>query len=394
MKIMFAVATYWPFQDGVAHVTKYLAEGLAGRGHEVYIYTSTGNQNRSDLPQKETHNGVKVERIRLYTRWPVRFKGLNSESNAVHYFKRIQEINPDVLIVVCAQTWTLDWIAPYLERLKCKKIFYSHGFSALKDKYNIKEELKKKNVLGAYIEYRKKLYFQSLYKVIEKFDKAIYISDIEKGYQYVLDHGLKNGIILENAIEEQFLSNIMQHDNKDETEEFQILCVANYNENKNQELLIRAFAKAEIGKSKVIFVGSAETLYLSALRKTATELLRDNPEKRVEFNVGIDRDEIYELYKKADIYVCTSKSETFSLVLYEAAATGMPVVSTRVGIAEKMEGIILIEKISDLVKNIEILYSNQELRKEKGNAVRNYVKTLNPVIDDKISELERIISSL
>ncbi len=72
----------------------------------------------------------------------------------------------------------------------------------------------------------------------------------------------------------------------------------------------------------------------------------------------------------------------------------MPVVSTRVGIAEKMEGIILIEKISDLVKNIEILYSNQELRKEKGNAVRNYVKTLNPVIDDKISELERIISSL
>ncbi len=371
MKIMFAVATYWPFQDGVAHVTKYLAEGLVGRGHEVYIYTSTGNQDRSDLPQKEIHNGVEVERIRLYTRWPVRFKGLNSESNAVHYFKRIQEINPDVLIVVCAQTWTLDWIAPYLERLKCKKIFYSHGFSALKDKYNIKEvcaqtwtldwiapylerlkckkifyshgfsalkdkynikeELKKKNVLGAYIEYRKKLYFQSLYKVIEKFDKAIYISDIEKGYQYVLEHGLKNGIILENAIEEQFLSNIMQHDNKDETEEFQILCVANYNENKNQELLIRAFAKAEIGKSKVIFVGSAETLYLSALRKTATELLRDNPEKRVEFNVGIDRDEIYELYKKADIYVCTSKSETFSLVLYEAAATGMPVVSTRVG---------------------------------------------------------------
>lgn len=392
---MFSVATYWPFQDGVAHVTKYLAEGLAGRGHEVYIYTSTGNQDRLDLPQKEIYNGVEIERIRVYTRWPVRFKGLNSESNAVHYFNRIQEINPDVLIVVCAQTWTLDWIVPYLERLKCKKIFYSHGFSALKDKYNIKEELKKKNLLGAYIEYRKKLYFQSLYKVIEKFDKAIYISDIEKGYQYALEHGLKNGIILENAIEEQFLSNIMIHDNnKDETEEFQILCVANYNENKNQKFLIRAFAKAKIGKSKVIFVGSSETSYLNDLMRVATELLKDNPEKKIEFKVGLAREDIYDLYRKADIYVCTSRSETFSLVLYEAAATKMPVVSTTVGIAEKMDGIVLVRQESDLTNALESLYKDRELREKYAEKIKAYVDKTKPRISEKVFELEKILEYL
>ena len=229
---MFSVATYWPFQDGVAHVTKYLAEGLAKRGHQVFVYTSTGNKNRLDIPLIEEHNGVEIERIRVYTRWPIRLKGLDSRSNPVHYFRRIKEFAPDVLVVVCAQTWTFDWIIPYLEQIKCKKVFFSHGFSSLKEKYNIKEELIKRNFVNAYIEYKEKVYFKKLYQYIEKFDKAIYISDIEKGYQYVLEHGLKNGIILENAIEEQFLSNIMQHDNnKNETEEFQILCVDNYNEN-------------------------------------------------------------------------------------------------------------------------------------------------------------------
>lgn len=41
-------------------------------------------------------------------------------------------------------------------------------------------------------------------------------------------------------------------------------------------------------------------------------------------------------YQAADIYLCTSEYESFSLALVEAIATGLPVVTTRVGVAEDL----------------------------------------------------------
>ena len=37
MRILFAVPSYWPSQDGVANITGYLAGGLAERGHQVLV---------------------------------------------------------------------------------------------------------------------------------------------------------------------------------------------------------------------------------------------------------------------------------------------------------------------------------------------------------------------
>ena len=80
MLILFAVPSYWPSQDGVANITGYLAEGLVKRGHEVLILTSAGNGGLQELPDKEEHNNVKIERMRIYVRWPLRLKGRDKES--------------------------------------------------------------------------------------------------------------------------------------------------------------------------------------------------------------------------------------------------------------------------------------------------------------------------
>ena len=80
MKIMFAVPCYWPSQDGVTQITKYLAEGLAQRGHEVLVYTSTGNGGLQVLPEKEEHGGVQIERTRIYVRWTMKLKGRDRNS--------------------------------------------------------------------------------------------------------------------------------------------------------------------------------------------------------------------------------------------------------------------------------------------------------------------------
>ena len=80
MKIFFAVATYWPMQDGVANITGYLAEGLAARGHEVMVLTGIRSSGET-LLRKEVHRGVSIERMKIYVRWPLRVKGLDKESS-------------------------------------------------------------------------------------------------------------------------------------------------------------------------------------------------------------------------------------------------------------------------------------------------------------------------
>ena len=104
MKIMFAVPCYWPSQDGVTHITKYLAEGLAARGHEVLVYTSAGNGGLQVLPKRESHGGVSIERTRVYVQWPLHLKGRDEESTQKKYYERVCSYRPDVLLLVCAQT--------------------------------------------------------------------------------------------------------------------------------------------------------------------------------------------------------------------------------------------------------------------------------------------------
>ena len=75
MRIFIAVPSYWPSQDGVANITGYLAEGLAKSGHDILVLTSAGNGGLQKLPNKEEHNKVNIERMRIYVRWPLKLKG-------------------------------------------------------------------------------------------------------------------------------------------------------------------------------------------------------------------------------------------------------------------------------------------------------------------------------
>ena len=169
MKIFFAVATYWPMQDGVANITGYLAEGLAARGHEIMVLTGRSGGRTEEMPREEVHNDVFIKRMKVYVRWPLQVKGLDRESNRKKYYEKILEFQPDVLIVVCSQIWTFDWLMPYLDRIACPKFFYSHGYSKWKERYNYREKLKNRNILGVIEEYKCKRYYDGLYKYIAKY---------------------------------------------------------------------------------------------------------------------------------------------------------------------------------------------------------------------------------
>ncbi len=395
MRIMFAVPTYWPSQDGVANITGYLARGLAGRGHELFVLTNSGDSGLLELPERERHENVEIVRMRIETKWPLVLRGRDEKSSPESYLRHIKDCQPDVLVVVCSQIWTLDWLIPYLDEITCVKVFYSHGYSKWQEKYDYAGQLKNRNILGAWILYRCKKYYDNLYKTIRKFDLAIYLSKQSNSVRYAEKYDLQNGEILENAIDDIFFDSGMRHEYpRNEKRPLTYLFVANYNGNKNQEMLLRAFADADIGKAKLVLAGYEENEYYHKLEDISRERLMTQADKEVLLLTHLEREEVIDLYRTCDIFVCSSLSETWSIVAHEAAAAAMPIISTDVGVYGDIDGVYLVGGQEEMKRAMEELFYSEAERERRGNDAYEWVIKRNCRISDKVDWLDEKLCEL
>jgi len=96
---------------------------------------------------------------------------------------------------------------------------------------------------------------------------------------------------------------------------------------KDQELLLRAFAKAfPSAGARLRVVGDGPLR--ESLRRLATAL---GVASRVEFLGRLPRSGVVEALRSADSFVLSSRAETFGVVLLEALACGVPVIATACG---------------------------------------------------------------
>lgn len=393
MRIIIASPSYWPSQDGVTIITSYLAEGLAARGHEATVLTSAGNGGLQKLPHRERHGEVDIVRMRINVQWPLVIKGRDKESTKRVYLQYIQQNKPDALIVVCSQTWTLDWLLSDLRKITCAKIFYSHGYSAWEEEYPFGEQIRRRNILGVWSLLKNKWYYDKLYQKIAMFDRAIYLSEENNSALYAQRYGLTNGRVLKNAIDDCFFEPQMQHTYEDK-EILRFLYVANYNDNKNQKMLIDAFAKADIGKSQLVLVGFEENAYSDMLKQYSKEVLQGQHQKEVVFKTHISREQVIDQYRICDVFTCASRSETYSIVAHEAGATGMPIISTNVGIYSKITGVYLANDEEQMREAMECLYKYPEERKRRGEQIKGWIDKQKCRIKDKIDWLENDLQNI
>ena len=176
--------------------------------------------------------------------------------------------------------------------------------------------------------------------------------------------------VIKNSISPQrFHSNsLIENDNeltvsKDENV---ILCVGTICERKGQKDLIEAFMKLPQNlqeNTTIVFAGNGDTNYCKRIRKIVNNhlLLR----KKIVFLESSAH--VKSLYKKSDIYVCTSKEESYPRVILEAMHFNLPIITTPVyGISEQViedknalffnpgDFITLSDKISLLLTDIEL----------------------------------------
>lgn len=154
-------------------------------------------------------------------------------------------------------------------------------------------------------------------------------------------------------------------------ESFKFINIANLNKNKNQSFLIKAFANAFIDKKNVSLVILGGGPEYDKLKKEIENL---NMKEQISLYGFARREEILRELQSSNVFVLSSKYETFGVVLIEAMSCGLPVISTKCGgpesiITNKNLG-LLVE--SDNIQELSTAMLNVYSDKYDSKYIRSY----------------------
>lgn len=380
MKIIFTVNTYYPLKDGVQAVTQYLAEGLAKK-HDVIVITGRHGLEKSE----DSHKGVNIRRIEAYTKHTIH-KGNKKEYLQV-LFNEIK--SADVLISVCTQTPLTDWVLSKIDDVKCTKILYMHGMIDFKYKPSDFSSISK-IISKLWNNIRWKLYYSYYENRFRAYDVISQLHKYDDAYLYFSKKEFNNLAVIENAADDEFFHEVQK--DKLSLPKRYILCVNNYIERKNQELCLNAFYKAESNDYEMIFIGSSKTSYYDRLIDIDNKLRKQYGVKKVKFLTDVPRSHIPAYVKNSQIYIIGSKWEAYPISIIEAMASGVPFISTDVGVVKHLPGGIIVRSEDEMVTAINRLISDVKYAKELGTTGFLYAEE-NFKISKKVTQLEQIITN-
>lgn len=156
----------------------------------------------------------------------------------------------------------------------------------------------------------------------------------------------------------------------------QLLCVGRLVPAKGQHILLQACAllQKEGLEFRLTFIGEGPDRF--SLEQFAAS---NNIDRMVTFTGALGQDKVRRHYDSADIFVLASFAEGVPVVLMEAMAKEIPVISTCItGIPELIEhgrdGLLAIPgNTEDLALQIRMLLQNRQLRRKLGQAGRHKV---------------------
>ena len=156
----------------------------------------------------------------------------------------------------------------------------------------------------------------------------------------------------------------------------ELLCVGRLTANKGQHILIEACArlKAALIPFHLTFAGGGEDR--GSLKRLASDL---GLAADTTFTGAVGRDRVKALYETTDIFVLPSFAEGLPVVLMEAMAMGIPVISTRItGIPELVDSeangfLVPPGDVDVLFEKLKLLLKQPELCERFGKQARDTV---------------------
>ncbi len=345
MKILISVELYYPQTIGSAYATYRLASGLAARGHKVSVIC-TGD---SMATKRALEKDIEVFRISSF---PIPLNKKFRFSPLAHHAigPILEEVKPDIIHVQDHLTIGSSVIETALKH-KIPIVGTNHFhpdnlIHYLNAPPNIENKIRK-------------VAWKHLDAVFGHLDYLTTPSEIAKNVMQ--SNGVKKAItVVSNGIdlnkfkprlkeESQLIAQKYNLSNNDRS----ILFVGRLEKEKNIDVLIRAMkiiVQKIPAKLLICGFGSGE----DKLKQFATEL---NLENYVKFLGRVPDEDLTLLYNFADVFATASGVELQGLVVMEAMASGLPIVSS--------DGMALPELVKDGVNGFIFPSGNHTIAAEK-----------------------------
>lgn len=350
MQILLACEFYYPSVGGVQEVMRQIAEHLVTVGHRVTVATS-----RLPTRSPDIRNGVTVREFDVFGNI---VRGMSGQLDG--YRRLVLAGDYDLFMVTAAQQWTFDALLPFLDRIPRPKVFLPCGFSALYE--------------PAYADY-----YRQMPEFMRMFEHLIFNASDYRDINMARNHSLSNFSIVPNGASE--LEFGISRDSKFrarhgiEEGAFVVLTVGTFTgDMKGHRELATAFASARLPETGAVLIlngnvlserspGTTRSKLRSASarargivqrvnrrpgRRDASALAMQQPieaivaaindtssEKRAVIT-NLPRPELVQAYFNSDLFVFASNIEYSPLVLYEAAAAGLPFLTVPVGNAAEI----------------------------------------------------------
>ncbi|WP_322507658.1 glycosyltransferase family 4 protein [Anaerolinea sp.] len=153
---------------------------------------------------------------------------------------------------------------------------------------------------------------------------------------------------------------------------FRILFVGQIIPRKGIHHLVQAFTRLRLPSSELIIVGQGDAEYETLLKRLVTS------DAAVRFIGQLPQAELWAYYQSADVFVLPTLSEGSALVVYEAMAAGLPVVTTPSAgsvVRDGVDGLLFPAcDVDALQDKIQYLYQNPDARIAMGNSARERVR--------------------
>lgn len=317
MKIVRLIESFYPYMSGPANQAFMISHLLEKNGVKSPIFTT--NYNAKDAPYTEVFDNVNVKRY-------------DSDKKFMRYIitkdlkKDILNEKPDLIHAHNFRNYQLAagfWAS---RKLNIPFIFNAHGSIA-----------GYKTITKGYAHLPYRLYdIIEGNKIINKADAIIVSSNQEK--EEILQHGVKNSNIhiipMGIDVNEYDKFNRTRDDDK-----IRLLFVGRICRDRNLMPILKALKSLEktpeYDRIEFKIIGGAvkrSTTEKDGYLEEIKDYVSTN-KLNVEFAGPKYKDTLKQEYRDADIFIYTSLWENFGQTLLEAGASGLPIISTKVGVA-------------------------------------------------------------
>ncbi len=347
MKIVISTDVYYPMINGVAVFSRNLASGLKKRGHQVMVlapsitgkfgvekdeeYGFTVVRLKSKrmylypdqiekVPKDKKMLGVKVPQL-------VYKNGLHVSYNPYFDIKKVlDDFKPDIIHNQTPGPLALA-VFRYAKRRKIPIVSTDHAYPDNLTQQVKLPELAKKPINAAMNAYFLSFLRRSEYATMPTEQAIADLLPKNRRFFKVPVEAISNGIDLSRFAKGRANSEIYEKYDIPKNMPI-VLYVGRVDPEKSLDVLMHAFVGVlqKVPKAHLVIVGDG-----TAREKLEKIAAREKITDHTHFLGRVVGDDLPQIYRTGTIFAITSKTETQSIVLMEAMASGLPAVAVKAG---------------------------------------------------------------